>query len=263
MGKSHLFISGKGGVGKSTLASAIAVTAAKQGLRVALVDGDIGLRSLDLLLGLQNKVLYDLKDLVERRCTLDQTLIWHEEYKNLCLLVGGQQAKPKDFQKKDLQKVLGTLTRRFDLVLVDGPAGLGRGINNFTDIVDQVVVVLTPDPVSVRTGEKLLSQLYTRALRPGIVLNRVSKDLVLSEAVPQPNAIAQLLDVPLLGVVEESPLIYQALLAGKTAAQTGEITIDQGFEAILRAMNGVVETIPDFVKPEYTLFQRFVNWLKD
>ncbi len=263
MGKSHLFISGKGGVGKTTLTAAIAVTAAKQGQRVAVVDGDVGLRGLDLLLGLQDKVLYDLKDLVERRCTLEQTLIWHDTYPNLCLLVGGQQAKPKDFAKKDLKKVLLTLTRRFDLVLVDGPAGLGRGINNFTDIVDEVIVVLTPDPVSIRGAEKLVSQLYPVGLRPSLVINRVMKELVYENATPQPNAIAMDLDLPLLGVVEESPLIYQSLLAGKTAAQTGDEGIDARFESLLRAMNGTIEPIPDYQVPKLNFYQRIWEWLKD
>lgn len=263
MGKSYLFISGKGGVGKSTLASALAVTAARQGSSVALVDGDIGLRSLDLLLGMQDKVLYDLKDLVEHRCTLDQALIWHDEFKNLCLIVGGQQAKPKDFAKKDLQKVLNTLTRRFDLVLVDGPAGLGRGINNFTEIVDEVIVVLTPDPVSVRSAEKLAFKLYAGGLRPCLMMNRINKEHVYSGAVPQPNAIAAALDLPLLGVIEESPLIYQALLSGKTAAQTEDENITESFTTILRAVNGDYEPIPDYQKPHMNLFQRFWDWLKD
>lgn len=263
MGKSYLLISGKGGVGKSTLAAALAVTAARQGSRVALVDGDIGLRSLDLLLHLQDKVLYDLKDLVEHRCTLDQALIWHDEFKNLCLIVGGQQAKPKDFQKKDLQKVVRTLTRRFDLVLVDGPAGLGRGVNNFTNIVDEVLLVLTPDPVSIRSAEKLANQLYAAGLRPSMILNRVNKELVYSGAVPQPNVIASSLDLPLLGVIEESPLIYQALLNGKTAAQTEDENITASFEALLRAVNGDLEPVPDFKKTHKSLFQRFRDWLKD
>ena len=108
MGKSYLFISGKGGVGKSTLSAALAVFAAQSGKRVVIIDGDMGLRSLDLMLGLQDLVLYDMADLVKRRCSLDQTLIKHPDF-HPSFDGGRQQARPKDFNKQDVQKILRTL----------------------------------------------------------------------------------------------------------------------------------------------------------
>ncbi len=262
MGKSFLFISGKGGVGKSTLAAGLAVAAARKGKRVALIDGDIGLRSLDLFLGLQNKVLYDLADLVARRCTLDQTMIWHDSYASLCLIVGGQQAKPKDFRRQDLNKILRTLKKSFDMVFVDGPAGLGRGIRNFVGLTDEVLILATPDPVSLRSAEKLASQLYAEEIRPFLLLNRVSPDLVLSGKIQQPRMLSMNLDLPLIGVVEECPSIYEALLSGKTAAQTQETALNSAIENILARLEGEEKEIHDYLPVERTWFERFVEWLE-
>lgn len=263
MAKAFLLISGKGGVGKSTLASAIAVAAAAKGRRVALLDGDIGLRSLDLLLGLQDKVLYDMADLVARRCTLDQALIWHPEFPTLALMVGGQSARPGDFRKQDLQKIVNTLKKRFDLVILDGPAGLGRGVRNLLGLVDEVVVVATPDPVAIRSAEKLVSMLYPLGIRPSLLLNRMEPSRVLAGELQQPGAQALALDLPLAGVLEENPLVYEALLQGKTAAQTGDPRIDQAFSDIIRRMDGFDCAIPEYAPVKLTAFQRFLKWLED
>ena len=108
------------------------------------------------------------------------------------LLVGGQHARPKDFKRADLQKILGTLQRRYDLVLVDGPAGLGRGMRNFVGLADEVLLVATPDPVSLRGVEKLAADLYAQGIRPGLLLNRYAPERVLAGQLDQPAQLAQL-----------------------------------------------------------------------
>lgn len=263
MGKSFLFMSGKGGVGKSTLAAAIAVTAAEQGRRVALIDGDIGLRSLDMMLGLQDKVLFDLSDVTSRRCPLDSALVWHPQFPTLRLLVGGQEAKPKDFKQGDLVKIISTLKKRFDWVLVDGPAGLGRGVRNFSGIVDEVVIVATADPVSQRSAEKTASLLYPQGIRPSLLLNRVDKAQVLDGVIPQPKSLSQALELSLLGVVEESPLVYRYMLQGKTAAETEDPALKEAFRDIIQRMDGIQKPLPEYVPERLGLFRRIWKWLED
>lgn len=263
MGKAYLFISGKGGVGKSTLAAALAVTAADRGRRVALVDGDIGLRSLDMMLGLQDRVLFDLSDLVGRRCTLDNALVWHPLYPALRLLVGGQSARPGDFKQHDLRKILSTLKKRFDLVLIDGPAGLGRGVRNFTQLADEVVIVTTSDPIALRGAEKAASQLYPAGIRPSLIINRVNREAVINGVLPQPGTLSGTLDLPLLGAVEESAGLFTAALEGKTAAQTDEPDIRKALEDILARMSGEDRPLPEFAPARLNLLQRLWKWLED
>lgn len=263
MGKAFLFISGKGGVGKSTLAAALAVAAARTGTRTALVDGDIGLRSLDMMLGLQDKALYELTDVAGRTVSLDEALVRHPEFPALWLLVGGQQARPKDVRKQDLQKIVNTLRGRFDLVLLDGPAGLGRGAKNFLGIADEVVVVATPDPLAMRTAEKTASWLYAMGIRPWLALNRVRRDLVLSGEAHQPGALGLALDMPLLGALEEMPSLVTLAPQGKTAAQAGDPRQDEALGDMLARMAGESRPVADYIPPRLNVFQKIWAWLED
>ncbi|HSK69872.1 MAG TPA: P-loop NTPase [Candidatus Limnocylindria bacterium] len=263
MGKAFLFISGKGGVGKSTLAAALAVASARTGARTALVDGDIGLRSLDMMLGLQDKAVYELTDVAGRTVSLEDALVRHPEFTALWLLVGGQQARPKDVSKQDLKKIVGTLKKRFDLVLLDGPAGLGRGAKNFLGIADEVVVVATPDQVATRAAEKTASWLYGMGIRPWLALNRVRRDLVLRGDAPQPGTLAQALDLPLLGVLEENPALVSLSANGMTAAQAGDTRADEALSDMLSRMAGEHTPVEDFAAPRLNIFQKIWAWLED
>lgn len=239
MGKTILIISGKGGVGKSTLAAALAVTAAKKGRRTALIDADIGLRSLDMMLGLQDRVLFDLADCVNHRASLSQAIVSHPDYPELHLIVGGQMARPKDFKPQDLKKMLRTLRVSHDTLIIDGPAGLGRGVKNFAGLADEYVIVATSDPVSLRAAEKAAQVLMDARCHPQLVINRVQRHLIDAGEVPTPQALALGLDLPLLGVMEENPAIYAGMLKGETAAQQEAGGLPRVFEDILLRLEGV------------------------
>lgn len=255
MGKTYLVVSGKGGVGKSTLAAALAVTAAKKDRRTVLIDADIGLRSLDMMLGLQDAVLFDLADCVEHRCKLDQALVPHPDYPNLHLIVGGQMARPKDFKPQDLKKLIKRLSVRYDTLIIDGPAGLGRGVKNFAGLADDYLIVATPDQVSLRAAEKTTQVLMKAGCRAQLVINRVQRHLLDSGEIDTPQALASALDLPLLGVIEESSQVYTGLIQGKTAAEVGEM--QQVFEDILLRLDGVQLPIQELAKEP-----RLKRWLR-
>lgn len=238
MGKTILIISGKGGVGKSTLAAALAVTAAQKGRRTVLVDADVGLRSLDMMLCLQDAVLFDLNDCVKRRCGLDAVLACHPDYPQLHLAVGGQMARPKDFRPQDLKKLMKTLKVSHDMVLIDGPAGLGRGVKNFLGLADEYVIVATPDPVSLRAAEKAAQMLIEAQCHPQLIVNRVQRHLLDSGDIASPQALAMGLDLPLAGIVEENSAVYTGMLKGKTAVEDAPETVVQNFQDILSRLEG-------------------------
>lgn len=240
-----MFASGKGGVGKSSLSSALAFSMARRGLRTLLVDADFGLRSLDLMLGMQDSVLFELSDCLRRRCSLQDALVPHPELPTLKLLVGGQQARPKDFQVRDLAKMLKTLSPSFDVILVDGPAGLGRGIKLFYDIAKAWVLVATPDSVCLRAAEKTAQQLMQQgAERPWLLINRQDAKLLKRGELSQAEDLALALDLPLLGVIPQSEEAYRLLLRGKTMAQAEGAELVQAIELAADRLLGLQSPLP-------------------
>lgn len=222
MGKIWLFASGKGGVGKSTVAASLAVEFARRGLRCALVDGDVGLRSLDLMLGMQDRILFELSDCAQRLCSLDMALTPHPDYPLLHLFVGGQAARPKDFAAKDVAKMMSTLKNRYEVLLIDGPAGLGRGLKIFAGAADELILVATPDEVCLRDSEKTGMVLWERTQkRPQLLLNRYDTGLFRRSLIKAPAVISAALDLPLAGVFEEDERVHRAMLQGRTMAECG------------------------------------------
>jgi len=240
MGKVWMIASGKGGVGKSSISAALASAFVSSHLRVLVLDADVGLRSLDLMLGMQDRVLYELTDCVNRRCTLDEALVPHHRYPLLHLLSAGQDARPKDFVRKDLGRTLKTLRPRYDMILIDAPAGIGRGIKNFIGLADRFILVATPDDICLRDTEKtgrILSE--DGQDHPGLVLNRYDWQLARQGAIPMPQHLATAMDMPLLGVIPQDDSIYRALLSGRTMAEEGAPRVTAAVEGLADRLQGL------------------------
>lgn len=150
MGKSILITSGKGGVGKSTVSSALAVLLARRGKRVVLVDADVGLRCADLMLDMQDRVVYDMGDLLSGTVSLQDALVPCKELPGLKLLAAPQMISAGDIAKKDMRKLIGCLRDRYDFVLMDCPAGIGRSMKNVLGCADETIIVSTMDDVCIR-----------------------------------------------------------------------------------------------------------------
>ena len=240
MGRMIMVASGKGGVGKSTLASSMAVCLARRGLRCLLLDADVGLRNLDLMMGIQDRVLYELSDCVSRRCSLDEAAIPHEKFPLLHLMMAGQDAKPKDFVKKDLSRIVKTLKKRYDIIMVDAPAGIGRGVRNFFDYCDQFVLISTPDDVSLRDVEKTARVIFEETGdHPYLVINRFDRQLARRKIISDPADSALSLDMPLLGVIPDSESVYRSMLEGKTIPEGADGTVRRALDRICDRVLGV------------------------
>jgi len=247
MGRIFSIMSGKGGVGKSTLAAALAEFYARQGRQVALLDGDTGLRCADLLLGMQNSVVYDLGDIVNKTCALGDALVQSPALPTLHLLAAPQMMRPSDLKAKEMGRLITTLADEKEIVILDAPAGIGRGLKNLLGAAAEPIIVATPDDVSVRDAEKLSALLFQREEpRPGIVFNRVSPALVRTGEMTPPDALAASLDLPLLGVIPDSRKIYRALLQHKSVLACGDSRVTKEIEGIAGRLLGADVPLPAY-----------------
>lgn len=258
MGKMFAVMSGKGGVGKSTLSAALAVYYARSGLNTILLDGDVGLRCADLMLDVQDKVVYDLGDLVEKRCAAEQALVSPAGLPQLSLVAAPQLMKASEMKSREVAQWITRLGARADVLLIDAPAGIGRGLKNLLGTAAAPVIVATPDDVSVRDAERLAQLLSERGeTRPALVLNRVNERLIRSGEMRPPQALAQALDLPLAGVAPESPAVYRALLAHCTALDCGDRAVQDAVERIAGRLLGADVPLPEYApSPVWRFFHR-------
>jgi len=214
MSTAWIIASGKGGVGKSTITAALGLAMAREGKRVCIVDGDIGLRDQDVLLGLENRIVFDLLDAANHTCTLEQALISPEETSRLSLLPASQFARAKELEPKAFRKILMALKEQFDAVLIDCPAGIERSVRGLMNgEIEEAVIICTPDDVCIRNAERTCSVMEKKGLpRPQVIVNRLSPELIRAGEMYTAATVAATLDLPLLGEIPEDPAVYRATL---------------------------------------------------
>ena len=251
MGRTYLFLSGKGGTGKTTLSTSLGIALARKGKRTVLVDADIGLRCADLLLGMENDILYDLSDVAELRCTLPQALVHCREAQGFSVLSAPQMMKPSELDKLRLAAIVEELKLDYDYVLIDCPAGLGRGLRNFWSTAEEAIVVTTPDDASVRAAERLSQLLFEKKnIHPRMILNRADRLLVRVGEEQRPSVISGRTDMQLLGVVPDSPDVYRALLKHKTALLSDSISVRHAIARIADRIEGIERRFPRYCRSQ-------------
>ena len=210
----YALASGKGGVGKSTIAANLGACLAAGGSRVAIVDADIGLRSQDALLSLENRVVYDLIDVADGDCTLEQALLQSEAYPSLFLLPAAQFSRAKQLDPKKLGRIIRSLKFSFDYVLIDCPAGIERGLRNVLNAgTDMILLVVSPDDVSVRSAERAAQVIDSKEIaRPLLIVNHLDSNLISSGEMMSARTVSEIMDLPLLGEIPEDPAVYRAAL---------------------------------------------------
>ena len=209
-----LFVSGKGGVGKSALSANLAVLLARKGRSVALIDADIGLRSQDLLLGMENSVVFDLVDVARGNCLLSQSLLPHPDLPGLCLLPASQFARCRDLDPRKLKKILSLLGKEKDFILIDCPAGMERGLRNVLNAgAGEPVLVTTPDDLCLRGAERIVSLVEEKKLsRPRLIVNRLDSEMVYAGEMYSARTVSLQLDLPLFGEIPEDRAFCAAQL---------------------------------------------------
>ena len=214
MSLSVLIASGKGGVGKSALTAAIGTALARRNSSVVIIDADIGLRSQDALLGLENSVVYDLIDVASKDCSLEDALLECPAVPGLKLLPASQFARVRSLDCGRFRKILSKLKETFDYVLIDAPAGIEKGLRNLMNAgPDFPVLIVTPDDICIRDAERTAGLFAAKNLcRPQLIVNRLDNELISSGEMLSARVIADALDLPLLGEVPEDPAVYRSIL---------------------------------------------------
>lgn len=209
--------SGKGGVGKTTTTANIGAGLAQMGYKVAMIDTDIGLRNLDILMGLENRIVYNVVDVVEDRCKLSQALVKDKRLPNLCLLPAAQTRDKSALNPEQVQKVVGELKKKFDFVILDSPAGIEQGFQNAIAAATEAIIVATPEMSSVRDADRIIGLLEAKEeiVNYKLVLNRVRADMMKTQDMMDVDDVLEILSVKLLGLVPEDKEIIVSTNRGE------------------------------------------------
>ena len=247
MGVVYAITSGKGGVGKTTTVANISTGLAMKGYSVAAVDGDIGLRNLDLVMGLENRIVYDLVDVIEGRATLKQALIKDKKLKGKLQLLPASQTKDKNaVTPEQMTKLSEELKKDFDFVFVDSPAGIEQGFRNAVAGADEVIIVTNPELSAIRDADRvvgLLDAYGKKALK--LAINRIRPDMVRRGEMIQVEEIIEALEVELLGIIPDD----QAVIISTNKGEAVKI-IKKRFELDAYRLKIFLVNFADFGVPQ-------------
>jgi septum site-determining protein MinD len=241
LGRAIVITSGKGGVGKTTTTANLGTALARRGHSVALVDADVGLRNLDIVMGLESRVKYHVLDVLEEKASLEDALVRDKHSQNLQLLAAAQ-TREKD--EVDTQKMLGliqTLRERFDYVLIDCPAGIEKGFQNAVVGAEEAIVVCTPEVSAVRDVDRVVGLLGNK-FSPQLVINRVRPQLVKKGKMLSVDDVNSILRLPLLGVIADEPDVIVSTNKGEPLALRSDSQTAAAYHAIAARVDG--EDVP-------------------
>lgn len=242
-GKVVTITSGKGGVGKTTTTANIAVALAALGGKVVCIDGDIGLRNLDVVMGLENRIVYDLVDVVEGRARLRQALIKDKRLPELNLIPAAQTRDKTAVSPSDMVKLCDELRSEFDWILIDSPAGIERGFRNVIAPADVVLIVTNPEVSAVRDADRIIGLIEAEEKGPGqLILNRFKIEMVKRGDMLSVEDVLDILAVPLIGLIPEDESILVSTNRGSPVALDEKSRAGQAFRNIARRLKG--EEVP-------------------
>lgn len=234
--------SGKGGVGKTTTTANVGTGLAKEGKKVVLIDTDIGLRNLDVVMGLENRIVYNLVDVIEGNCRIKQALIKDKRYPNLYLLPSAQTRDKSAVTPEQMAKLTKELKEEFDYILLDCPAGIEQGFKNAIAGADRAIVVTTPEVSAVRDADRIIGLLEANEIgRTDLVVNRLRADMVKRGDMMSSEDVVEILAVDLLGVVPDDENIVISTNQGEPLVGSKTLA-GQAYDNICRRIMG--EEIP-------------------
>lgn len=239
LGKAIVVTSGKGGVGKTTTSANIGTGLAILGKSVVVVDADIGLRNLDVVMGLENRIVYDIVDVVEKNCRLKQALIRDKRHEQLFLLPAAQTKDKTAISPEQMLELVNDLKKEFDYVIMDSPAGIEQGFQNSIAGADLALIVTTPEISAVRDADRVIGLLESKGLHdPKLIINRIRNEMVKRGDMMNIDDIIDILAIDLIGIVPDDEAIVISTNKGEPVVINPNTLSGQAFTNITRRIIG-------------------------
>ncbi|MBI3160655.1 MAG: septum site-determining protein MinD [Chloroflexi bacterium] len=238
-GKVITITSGKGGVGKTTATANIGAALAAEGYKVCCIDGDIGLRNLDVVMGLENRIVYDLVDVIEGRCKLRQAMIRDKRLPELYLIPAAQTRDKSAISPSDMVRLCDELRAEVDYIIVDSPAGIERGFRNAIAPADEVVIITNPEVSAVRDADRIIGLVEAEQKGPAkLVLNRLNASMVKRGDMLAPEDVLELLAIQLIGLVPEDENVIVSSNSGSPIVLDEKSRAGQAFRNVAKRLTG-------------------------
>jgi septum site-determining protein MinD len=244
-GRAIVITSGKGGVGKTTATANLGLGLARHDRKVVLVDGDIGLRNLDIIMGLENRIVYHLVDVVRGRCQVRQALVKDKRFPHLALLPASQVDQKEAISPEQMRELVAQLKEEFDFVLIDCPAGIEQGFRNAVAGADEAIVITTPDVSPVRDADRVIGLLQNSMGDPQLIINRMAIEMVQRGDMLDQQDVLDILAVHLLGIVPEDDEVVVAGNRGAPVVLNDKSQSGQAYGRIVRRILGEDVPIPE------------------
>ena len=239
MGKTLVVTSGKGGVGKTTVTVNVGAALAKEGMNVLLIDADLGLRNLDLMMGLENRIVYDIVDVLEGRCRLRQAVVRSRQEERLAMLPASQTRNKNALEKGQMKALIEEIQDSYYYVLTDCPAGIEQGFCNAVEGAQEALLVCTPEVASVRDADRVAGLLaVSETDKVHLIVNRVRADMVRRHEMMSVQDVEEILGLHALGAVPEDPLVVRAANLGEPLAYAVRSAAGEEYRKIARRLMG-------------------------
>ena len=260
MGEAIVVTSGKGGVGKTTTSANLGTALALLGKKVCMVDTDIGLRNLDVVMGLENRIIYDLVDVAEGRCRLNQALVKDKRFDELYMLPAAQTKDKDSVTPEQVRNMIVELKKDHDYIIIDCPAGIEHGFRNAIAGADRAIVITTPENAAVRDADRVIGLLEQEKIPSKLIINRIRQNMMKSGEMLDIDEICQVLAIDLVGIVPDDEKVISAANSGEPTVMNPASRAAIAYRNIARRILG--DMVPLMLLDEKAgAFKRFRKFL--
>lgn len=253
--------SGKGGVGKTTCTANLGMALAQRGHKVAVIDADFGLRNLDLLLGLENRIVYTAVEVLAGECRLEQALVKDKRQPNLVLLPAAQNRTKDAVTPDQMRKLVNALTRVFNFILIDSPAGIEMGFLNAIAAAKEALVITTPEVAAVRDADRVVGLLEANDVKNlHLIINRIKPAMVQQDKMMSVEDVQDILAIPLIGVIPDDEKVIVSTNKGEPLVLSQGVSLaGVAFQNVVRRLEGEKVPFLDLAVPRDDLLSRIMR----